>query len=78
MITSNCGTCTPCEGCEPEKIVCPEGMGDPCEICDPCCKPEICSYCRNGFCQCDLIVETADGPMHVDCAKRDNHQNWGD
>lgn len=62
MITGDCKTCTPCEGCEAEKSLC--------EVCEPCSKSEICPYCGNGFCQCDHIAETEDGPMHVDCASK--------
>ena len=73
MITNNCKTCTPCEGCDPAKIVCEEGI-KPCDICDPCRRSEICSYCGNGFCRCDTFIDTDDGSMHRDCAKLD--ESW--
>jgi hypothetical protein len=68
VITNNCTTCTPCEGCDPAKIVCEEGI-KPCDICDPCNSNQRCSYCGNHLCKCDPIVDTDDGPMHRDCAK---------
>lgn len=47
----------------------------PCESCehlqdDSCKRWEICAYCGNGFCYCDPIEETEEGPMHADCAKK--------
>lgn len=36
---------------------------------DSCIRPEICAYCGNGFCYCDLMIDTEEGPMHYDCAK---------
>ncbi len=72
MITGDCKTCTPCEGCEPEKLFrsqdMVEGKIDPCDICDPCNSTFRCSYCGNAFCRCDHALETEEGPMHVDCA----------
>ena len=50
-----------------------------CEQCehnqeDSCTRPERCAYCGNGFCYCDSMVDTDDGPMHRDCAKLD--ESW--
>jgi hypothetical protein len=69
LITDNCKTCTPCEGCDPAKIVCEEGI-KPCDICDPCNSNQRCSYCDNHLCKCDSIIDTDDGPMHSSCAAK--------
>jgi hypothetical protein len=81
MITKDCKTCSPCEGCDPSKIVLPmeyaEDSIEPCDMCDPCSRWEKCAYCGNGFCRCDSIEETEDGPMHPDCAEKDRHWQGG-
>ena len=46
-----------------------------CESCDhcsddSCSRPERCAYCGNGFCHCDPIVDTEDGPMHSSCSAK--------
>ena len=74
MITGHCKSCTPCEGCNPDQIILPQDMVNdgikPCDVCDPCNSNQICSYCGNGFCRCDPIIETEDGPMHKGCAEQ--------
>jgi hypothetical protein len=42
---------------------------------DSCTRPERCTYCGNGFCYCDPIVDTEDGTMHRDCAKPEESTN---
>lgn len=75
MITDNCETCTPCEGCNPSKIVLPKELSEdgiePCDMCDPCNANQTCAYCGNGFCRCDSIEDTEDGPMHPSCVELD-------
>jgi len=62
-----CPECNPCAGCNPTLL--PDGS-DPCDICDPCSASQKCAYCGNGFCRCDPVTDTEDGPMHIDCAKK--------
>ena len=78
MITNDCKTCTPCEGCDPTKIAYmdvfePCDNFDPCDYCDPCISNETCSYCGNRMCRCELKTDTDedtdDGPMHSGCDK---------
>lgn len=68
-----CESCNPCEGCNPDQIILPQDLVDdgikPCDTCDSCVRPEKCAYCGNGFCNCDEMVETEDGPMHKSCAE---------
>lgn len=62
MITpGHCSSCAPCEGCDEFP------SGPSCDMCDPCNTSYRCAYCGNGFCRCDPISETEDGPMHKDC-----------
>lgn len=72
MITGYCESCNPCGNCNPDQIILPQDMVNdgikPCNVCDPCNSNRICSYCGNGFCRCDPIIETEDGPMHKSCA----------
>ena len=69
-ITGNCETCKPCGDCKGDGPI-PyraESAESPCDFCDPCSSSRICSYCSNGSCRCDFMVETEDGIMHEGCA----------
>lgn len=46
-----------------------------CETCthrqdDDCSRWERCTFCGDGFCYCDPMIDTEDGPMHKSCAKQ--------
>lgn len=75
MINGSCKTCTPCEGCNLTQIGLSEDMAvdeaRPCDMCDPCNSSMECSSCGNAFCRCDIIIDTEDGLMHSDCARRE-------
>lgn len=67
-ITGDCETCKPCGDCKGDGPT-PDWAESPCDICDPCTSLQHCSYCGNGSCICDLMVETDEGIMHKDCAE---------
>jgi hypothetical protein len=65
-ITGNCETCKQCGDCKGDGPT-PDWVDSPCDICDPCASLQHCSYCGNGSCICDLMVETEEGIMHKGC-----------
>jgi len=71
MTTNDCETCDPCEGCDADYWIEDGEICNPCSCCDPCVRSERCTWCGNGFCRCDTMIEDTEGIgfMHPDCVE---------